>query len=307
MPVSSVRNIISHIKQFGTLAPQARSGRPKKLSDRDVRTITTAVKKEPSLSSRAISIEFAEKVGKKITPRTVRRYLTKYNLRAFRKVKKHLLTKAMKLKRIRWAKAQKNQPIEYWDQVIFSDESCVQIFVGNSIYARRPRNSRLSPQFINQSPKFPTKLMVWGCFSSLGVGHLKIIDGTMNSDSYINVLAQKMLPSANQMFLGRNFVFQDDSAPCHRSKKTKNWLAENKVVVLDWPGNSPDLNPIENMWAILKQKVRQQMPKTKIELVAAIKNAWYKQISPELCQKLVQSMPKRIEQVIANKGGHTKY
>ena len=49
------------------------------------------------------------------------------------------------------------------------------------------------------------------------------------------------------------------------------------------------------------------MPKTKIELVAAIKNAWYKHISPELCQKLAQSMPKRIEQVIANKGGHTKY
>ena len=78
-------------------------------------------------------------------------------------------------------------------------------------------------------------------------------------------------------------------------------------MTLDWPRNSPDLNPIENLWAILKQKVRQQMPKAKIELIAAIKNAWYKQISPELCQKFAQSMPKRIEQVVVNKDGHTKY
>ena len=82
-----------------------------KLSDRDVRTITTAGKKEPSLSLRSISIRFAEEVAKKIAPRTVRRDLTKSNLRAFRKVKKNLLTKKMKFKQIQWANAQKNQPI----------------------------------------------------------------------------------------------------------------------------------------------------------------------------------------------------
>ena len=96
---------------FGTLATRARPGRPKKLSDRDVRTITTAGKKEPSLSLRSISIRFAEEVAKKIAPKTVRGYLTKSNLRAFRKVKKNLLTKTMKFKQMQWAKAQKNQPI----------------------------------------------------------------------------------------------------------------------------------------------------------------------------------------------------
>ena len=56
------------------------------------------------------------------------------------------------------------------------------------------------------------------------------------------------------MFLGRNFVFQDDSEPRHRSQKTKNLLTENKIVTLDCHGNTLDLNPIKNLWAILMQK-----------------------------------------------------
>ena len=78
----------------------------------------------------------------------------------------------------------------------------------------------------------------------------------MNSDRYVHELTQKMFPAVNHMFLGRNFVFHNGSDPCHQSRKIKFWLAENKVITLDWHGNSPDLNPIENLWAILKQKVR---------------------------------------------------
>ena len=149
--------------------------------------------------------------------------------------------------------------------------------------------------------------MIWGCFSSSGVGNIIAIDGKMKSENYMHCLENEMLPSATKLFEKNDFIFQDDSAPCHRSKKVKKWHQENQVRQLVWPGNSPDLNPIENLWAILKQKVRNKEPKNKQQLINAINDSWEKEIPQETCQNLVLSMKRRIELVIAAKGGHIKY
>jgi len=76
---------------------------------------------------------------------------------------------------------------------------------------------------------------------------------------------------------------------------------------LDWPGNSPDLNPIENLWHILKVKITEEKPKTLKELDRNLKNLCYNGIPPGIIQNLVDSMPTRIKSVIKNNGGPTKY
>jgi len=76
---------------------------------------------------------------------------------------------------------------------------------------------------------------------------------------------------------------------------------------LDWPGNSPDLNPIENLWHILKVKITKEKPKTLKELDRILENVWYNGIPLEIIQNLVDSMPTRIKSVIKNNGGPTKY
>ncbi len=115
-----------------------------------------------------------------------------------------------------------------------------------------------------------------------------------------------MLPSADQLFKDADFIFQQDLAPAHNAKSTKSCLNDHGVGVLDWPANSPDLNPIENLWGIVKRKMRNKSPKNADELKATVKETW-DSIPPQQCHKLTTSIPRRIEPVIKSKGAPTKY
>ncbi len=97
-----------------------------------------------------------------------------------------------------------------------------------------------------------------------------------------------------------------DLAPAHTAKGTKGWFNDHGVTVLYWPANSPDLNPIENLWGIVKRKMRDTRPNNADDLKATVKETWAS-IPPQQCHKLITSMPRGIEAVIKAKGAPTKY
>lgn len=142
-----------------------------------------------------------------------------------------------------------------------------------------------------------------------GVGRIQVIDGIMNANKYIaQVLQPKMLPSACDLFgPGNEYIFQQDGAPCHTAQKCMKWFAGNNVKVLDWPGNSPDLNPIENLWSRLKKAVAAKRPSNKRGLIESIIASWYHIITAEHLAALVESMPRRCQAVIDAKGFPTRY
>ncbi len=100
-----------------------------------------------------------------------------------------------------------------------------------------------------------------------------------------------MLPSADQLFKDADFIFQQDLAPAHTARSTKSWLNNHGVGVLDWPANSPDLNSIENLWGIVKRKMRNKRPKNADELKATVKeNLGFHTTSA--VPQLITSMPR---------------
>lgn len=79
------------------------------------------------------------------------------------------------------------------------------------------------------------------------------------------------------------------------------------IKVLDWPGNSPDLNPIENCWHIMGTKIAEKKPSTKLTLQESIIRVWHHELGQDYIQRLISSMPDRCKSVIAARGGSTKY
>ncbi len=119
----------------------------------------------------------------------------------------------------------------------------------------------------------------------------------MNAAKYRDILDENLLQSAQDFRLGRRFTFQQDNDPKHTAKITKEWLHNNSVTVLEWPSQSPDLNPIEHLWRDLKMAVHQRLPSNLTELERICKEEWQR-IPKFRCEKLVASFPKRLMAVL---------
>ncbi|KAK3556509.1 hypothetical protein QTP70_008296 [Hemibagrus guttatus] len=139
-----------------------------------------------------------------------------------------------------------------------------------------------------------------------GPGRLAVINGTMNSAVYQKILKENVRPSVCDLKLKRTWVLQQDNDPKHTSKSTSEWLKKNKMKTLEWPSQSPDLNPIEMLWHDLKKVVHARKPSNVAELQQFCKDEWAK-IPPQRCNRLIASYGKRLIAVVAAKGGPTSY
>jgi hypothetical protein len=223
--------------------------------------------------------------------------------------KKPLLTEKMVRKGIAFCKKHRAWTETDWENVMFSGESTFRLVNPRSMKVRRPSTmSRYKQKFVVTNVKHSPSVMVWGCFSGKkGRGSLFFLPPktTMNSQMYMSVLREKLFPWMEMHGVTR---FLQDGAPCHTSKLSMALLRQQNFSVMDWPGNSPDLNPIENIWSIMKGKLKRDHAITSLpKLERAIKMMWVKDLPVSLFKKLAHSMPRRIQLCLENKGQMTKY
>ena len=195
-------------------------------------------------------------------------------------------------------------------QVIFSDESSFEVNIASSRFVRVGKEP-LSSNHVIQRAKHPQKVMIWGSMSHAGMGRIYVVEGYMNSSQYMKVLRSRLIPQMNAW--GReSAIFQQDSAPCHTSRIVKQFFNDHSINVLPWPGNSPDMNPIETIWAILKRRLQQTTFTSKPALINAIldyttRDTDFKRQLDLTCKRLIESMPERVRHLKKAKGGHTRF
>ena len=306
IPLTTCKDVCRRKLKYSSHLNRPRTGRPKALSERDVRQI----KKEAASQKNFSTDKLAEMMKKTkiadVCSKTIRNALNGENLHGELKLKKPCLTKKNIKARFEFAKRYVNKPISFWKGVLWSDETKINVHgCDGRRYVWKKPDELIKPRHVKITFKHDAYVMVWGAFAYSGVGSLHTISGRMNSDMYIGIMDEYVLANGVEL-CGDDFIFQQDNDPKHTSKTTKAWLERIRIDVLPWPSQSPDLNPIENLWYALKNSIQKRELTKKSELEAAMHECW-RGIDTAILHKLVESMPRRLQAVIDNKGLWTKY
>ena len=309
LSVGNVSNIKK--KYLPNLVNKPKTGRPRKLtetcSNRVRRLITSGATKDAVATSKRLRDEGVADVS----PQTIRVSLRKRGLKGKKKLRNPHLTKRHKALRLAFAKKYEHWTNADWSRVLFTDESKICRFESNgSRWAWVSLGEALSERNTHSTVKYGGgSIMVWGCMMAHGVGSIALVHGNMNAEQYVQILQQNLSPSLHKLEVMKDrIIFQQDNDPKHTSKKAREFLRLQELCALDWPPQSPDLNPIEHLWGELKKSTADHPdpPVGMLELWERAQKAWAG-LPPSACLPLVRSMPRRLRAVIRAKGGLTKY
>ena len=193
-------------------------------------------------------------------------------------------------KRLEWA--EKNKDMSFED-VIYTDETTVQMETHRRTCCyKRGQKPRYKPK-----PKHPLKVHVWAGISYRGRTSLCIFEGKMNAPLFISILKKSLVPFIRDVYPdGHRFV--QDNDPKHCSKRARKFYAEQGINWRPTPPESPDLNPIENLWHELKEYIRRKVkPRSKLELMDGIRAFW-RTVRVAKCQKYIGHVKTVIPAVI---------
>lgn len=305
---STVRNIINRHLYEDRVENAARSGRPKVLGATEKKFILREIRTNPRISAPKLVSLVQENFGKSASAETIRRILRSENYNGRLCRKKPFVSEVNRIKRLKFAKSYVSRPLESWKNVIFVDESKFNLF-GNDGRPRvwRKPNTALDKKHLCATIKHGGgSVMVWACMSYHGVGNLVFIQGNMNKMIYLNILRENLHQSGEKMGIRNCFEFYQDNDPKHKAYEVRSWLLYNCPKVVDTPAQSPDLNPIENLWDYVDRKVRLH-DITSISMLKEVLAREWNAIGKDVCAKYVSSMPKRMSLVINRKGNPIEY
>lgn len=274
---TTVNNILNKFKTTGSVADRPRSGRPRKTTTRVDKLIRRKSVVDVRKTAGMIAQELRDENLANVSRITVSRRLRDVGLFGRVGVKKPLISTKNQRARLQFAENHRHWTVENWKKVFFSDESKFKLFGSDGKqYVRRPIDTRYNSKYQIPTVKHGGGgVMVWGGFSYEGVDSLVEIEGVMDRFVYKDILDKQMLPFVKDN-MPDGWIFQHDRDPKHASKIVSQYLSAKKVRVLEWPAQSPDLNPIEHLWDELGRRVANKRHSNKRDLFKTLSEEWNK-------------------------------
>lgn len=306
----TIQRLFKHIRETGHVEPDKQPGRPRTLSPREERMIVREIRADPTRRPSTLRTVVERPGLKPVSTQTVRRTLKRAGLQPAKPRRKPKLTPAQRRARLEWAREHADKPADFWAHVIFSDETTFHLHHAmRGGYVWRYRDEELEPRFVQQVAKFGGfGLKVWACVTSRGIGYHRGLPEGLNSQTYIDILDKELRWTREYYFKdSKGVIFQQDGAGEHRSKAVKDYFQRKKVRLLPWPAHSPDLSPIENLWADVKRRLVEQHRDLKKPELWPVVQELLEETDKEYIRNLFASMPERLAAVIEKKGGHTRF
>lgn len=306
-----VRRWIQRFQEEGEdgLKCRPKRGQPKKTTAEQDLQIMEANSRNPFLSATAIGRELHLPVAAV----TIRRRLHAAGTHHRRAARKEILTPACREDRVSFALLYISMPQDFWQTVIWTDEKVFSSDEDGRMTLWRPNNTRYSPEHVMATRRSGRiSVAFWGWMSAAGVGELVQIPTRMDSEEYVTILEDCMLPTVRAIYSQEDMPeihLVHDNSSVHTARRTLEWLNDHpEVSALQWPAKSPDLNIIEHIWAIMVREWDSQQEKTAAALSNHVMEVWDSvRRRPRICQNLVASVTNRLNEVLDNNGWWTHY
>ena len=299
----AIYSLLKKNEHLNTIVYRPRRHVAKKLDEEKLRFIDEALAANDELTARWLLLMLQDKWPDFSASLSTIKRARKEDLGWIKSKPKYcqLIRVANKQKRLDWCQQMLNDK-ETFDNVIFSDESSVQLDHHGRLCFRKVGH----PRKLKPKPKHPPKVHVWAGISKRGATAIVIFTGTLTSTRYCDILQDALLPFITNVFPDGH-RYQQDNDPKHTSNYTKDYLAKHSVNWWKTPAESPDLNPIENVWGSMKYFLRHQYKPTNISsLQAGIKQFWMS-MTPNVCRRYIDHLQKVIPKVVEVSGAASGY
>jgi len=279
-----------------------RSGRPRCTTDET----DAAIEEFADEKKRTVPKDIRKELQLDCSARTIRRRLDEVGLYGRVGRTEYVFDERDLQRRLSFAEGYANWSVTDWNRVIFSDETHIEVYGRSRVWVQRPVGAAFDPDYMVERVPHSERVSLWGCFCARGVGQAEIFVGEFNAPKYVDILQHNLIQTALDFYPREHWWFQQDNAPQHTSHLAQRWFHNHGVDLLDFPPYSPDLNPIENLWSILKARIENRLARTTDEIERVLKEEW-EALDKELLVSLAHSMPTRCAAVVANHGHKAPY